>query len=277
MAGPGADGQEADAGMVIWDRVGRAGRGPHPALTHERIAHAAVAIADEEGIESVSMRKVASRLGAGTMSLYRYVDGKDDLLDLMVDEVYGEAVCEPHSGDWRTDMAGFAREVRRLTLRHPWMAGVRYPAAGRPSFGPNLLRVMEYHLAAVDGIGLDIDAMIDTWLTVSAFVDGYVSAELAEREVSRRSNLSQEQWRARMAPYVRKVVESGQYPLFTRVIVEAEDFPDPDVTFERRLGYVLDGLPANKALRLRSLARLGEMADRGDFSEFLDDKSLYRK
>jgi AcrR family transcriptional regulator len=239
-----ANGRAADAGTVIWDRIGRAGRGPHPALTHERIARAAVAIADEEGIESVSMRKVAARLGAGTMSLYRYVDGKDDLMDLMVDEIHREVACEPRTGDWRADVTTFAREIRRLSLRHPWMAGVQYSTA-RPSFGPHLLRLLEHYLAALDGIGLDIDAMFDTWMTVSAFVNGYVSAELAEREASRRSSLTLEQWRARIAPYVRGVMESGRYPMFTRLIMDAEDFPDPDVVFERRLGYVLDGLPAN--------------------------------
>jgi AcrR family transcriptional regulator len=241
---PGEAGREA--GTVIWDRIGRVGRGPHPALTHERIAQAAVALADEEGIESLSMRKVAARLGAGTMSLYRYVDGKDDLMDLMVDDVHREVQREPRTGDWRADVTTFAREIRRLSLRHPWMAGVLYPAA-RPSFGPYLLQVLEHYLAAIDGIGLDIDAMLDTWMTVSAFVNGYVSAELAEREASRRSNLTQEQWRGRLAPYVRKIIDSGRYPLFTRIVVEAEDFPDPDVVFERRLGYVLDGLPANRA------------------------------
>jgi hypothetical protein len=108
-------------------------------------------------------------------------------------------------------------------------------------------------------------------------VNGYVTAELAEREASRRSSLTQEQWRGRVYPYVRRIVESGRYPMFTRLVMEAEDFPDPDVVFERRLGYVLDGLPANKALRRPALTRLGEMADRGDFNEYLDDKSSYRK
>jgi hypothetical protein len=125
---------------------------------------------------------------------------------------------------------------------------VRYPTA-RPTFGPNLLRVIEHTLAAVDGIGLDIDGMLDTWMTVNAFVQGYVAAELAEQEASRRTNLTQAQWRARIAPYVRRIVESGRYPQFTRVVLDAEDFPDPDVTFERRLGYVLDGLAANRAQR----------------------------
>jgi AcrR family transcriptional regulator len=169
------------------------------------------------------------------MSLYRYVDGKDDLIDLMIDEVYGEATCEPHSGNWRTDLAQIACDIRSVTLRHPWLANARYPTA-RPTFGPNLLWVFEHTLAAVDGIGLDLDGMHDAWMTVNAFVQGYVMTELADHEATRRTNLTRAQWRARIAPYVRRIVESGRYPLFTRVVVDAEDFPDPDVTFERRLG-----------------------------------------
>ncbi len=238
--------QQAAAGSVIWARVDRGARGPQPSLNRRRIARAAIEIADAEGIDAVSMRKVAARLESGTMSLYRYLDRKDDLIDLMVDEVLGEGMRWALSGDWRADLAEVARDIRRVTLRHPWLAGY---AMGRPAFGPNLLRAIEHILAAVDGLGLDIDTMFDMWLTVSAFVNGYVLTELAEQEAQRRSGLTQEQFRARIAPYVRQIVESRQYPLFTRIILEAEDFPDPDAVFERRLGYVLDGLPVPRSRR----------------------------
>jgi AcrR family transcriptional regulator len=238
---PDRDPADDAAGPVIWTRVERAAGGPQPSLSYERLARAAVDIADAEGLEALSMRKVAARLGAGTMSLYRYVRSKDDLLELMVDDVYGAAVTAGPSGDWRADLARMARTVRQAGLRHPWLASY---ATSRPSFGPNLLKVIEHTLAAVDGTGLDIDGMLDIWLTVSAFVAGYVLAELAEREAQRRSKLTQDEWRARMAPYVLRLVESGRYPMLTRVVRDAENFPDPDEVFERRLGYVLDGLAA---------------------------------
>jgi AcrR family transcriptional regulator len=230
-------------GPMIWERVDRATRGPQPLLTHQRIARSAIEIADAEGLDAVSMRKIAARLGAGTMSLYRYVGSKQDLVDLAVDEVLDEGMRWKLSGDWRADLAEVARDIRRVTLRHPWLAG---HSMGRPAFGPNMLRAADHILAAVDGLGLDIDGMLDMWLTVSAFVSGYVLTELAEQESLRRSGLTEAQWRAQVRPYVRKVVESGRYPLFSRIIVEAEDFPDPDAVFERRLGYVLDGLPVPK-------------------------------
>jgi AcrR family transcriptional regulator len=228
-------------GSVIWTRVERAPTGPPPSLSYQRLARAAVDIADAEGLEALSMRKVAGRLDAGTMSLYRYVRSRHDLIDLMVDHVYGEAVIDARSGDWRTDLARVARNVRQTALRHPWLAGY---ATARPTFGPNLLNVIEHALGALDGLGLDIDRMLDIWLTVNAFVHGYVLAELADQEAQRRSKLTEQQWRAQMAPYVRQLVESGRYPMLTRIVIDAEDFPDPDQTFERRLGYVLDGLAA---------------------------------
>jgi AcrR family transcriptional regulator len=228
---------------VIWARLDRSQRRPQPSLTHEQIARAAIRIADAEGVQALSMRRVASELGAGTMSLYRYVDSKDDLLDLMVDTVVGEN--EPPgkpSGDWRSELAELARRSRASARRHPW--AVRFLLA-RPNLGPNALRQIEYAMAAVAGLGLDIDGMLDMTSTVTAFVVGFVQEELAETEAQRRTGLTVEQWRARMAPYVRQLIATGRYPFLERIMLEAEDFPDVDATFERRLSLVLDGLAAN--------------------------------
>lgn len=228
---------------VIWARLDRPGRRPQPALTHEQIVRAAVEIADAEGVEAVSMRKVAARLGAGTMSLYRYVASKDDLLDLMVDAVLGEdPLPEAPSGDWRAELAGLARRSRTVAHRHPWAISF---LLARPNLGPNALRQIEYAMAAVDGLGLDVDGMLDMVNTLTAFVTGFVQAELAEQEARRRTGLTDDQWRARMAPYVRRLIASGRHPYFERIVVEAEDYPDPDAVFERRLALVLDGLAAN--------------------------------
>jgi AcrR family transcriptional regulator len=232
---PGAE----RAGELIWERAGRVTRGAQPSLSYERIAAAGVEIADAEGLEAVSMRKIAARLGAGTMSLYRYVSSKDDLVELMFDHAIGAAAHGERTGDWRADLAEVARDLRRVMIAHPWLAGYQ---TARPTFGPNLLAVLERTLGTVDGIGLDIDGMVDMWLTVLAFVQGYVQAELAEQEAQRRSGLSEVEYRARVAPYIRQIIDSGRYPLVARLVLDAEDFPDPDRTFERRLGYVLDGL-----------------------------------
>jgi AcrR family transcriptional regulator len=227
---------------VIWARLDRSARRPRPSLTHDQIVEAAMEIADSEGVQALSMRKVASKLGAGTMSLYRYVANKDDLLDLMIDAVIGEEQPpdEP-SGDWRSELAEQARRVRGGAHRHPWAIGL---ILARPNLGPNAVRSIEQAMAAVDGLGLDIDGMLDMVATVTAFVIGFVQAELAEEEARRRTGLTEEQWRARMAPYIRQLIATGRYPFLERIVVEAEDFPDIDATFERRLALVLDGLAA---------------------------------
>jgi AcrR family transcriptional regulator len=241
-----ADGS-AEPSPVIWARLDRSARRPQPSLSHEQIVRAAIEIADAEGAEALSMRKVASKLGAGTMSLYRYVATKDDLLDLMVDAALGEEeLPDEPSGDWRAELAEMARRSRRLGLRHPWMIGF---IIGRPNFGPNLVRLLEYSMAGVDGLGLDADGMLDMTSTVSAFVAGFVQAELAEAEALRRTGLTEEQWRARMGPYIRELLATGRYPFMERIMIEAEDYPDADAMFERRLSFVLDGLAANLARR----------------------------
>lgn len=229
-------------GPVVWARLRRQQRGPRPSLTHEQIARAAVEIADTDGMHVVSMRKVAERLGVGAMSLYRYVSNKDELVELMVDHVLTEALPgECPSGDWREEMRQSAWRQRRMMLRHPWS---REYGHGRTTLGPNTVTMVETMLARLDDLGLDMDAMLDLTAVVDAFVVGFVQSELAEQEHQRRTGMTEEQWRQYMAPYVGELIEGGQNPYLRRVIVEAEDFPDMDEVFERRLGYVLDGLEA---------------------------------
>ena len=225
--------------MVIWSKVDKPGQNARAALSYDRIAAAGVELADAEGLEAVSMRKVAARLGAGTMSLYRYVESRDDLVDLMVDRVYGESVAFERTGRWREDLAEVARRSRRVALVHTWLAGY---AASRGALGPNLLRMIESTLGLVDGYGLHIDQMLDAWMTVQTFTQGYVLHEIAEAESRRRTGLDEEGWRRHQGPWIRQIIASGRYPLVTRVVLDAEDLPDRDVVFERRLAYVLDGL-----------------------------------
>src|SRR5262249_43559728 len=107
---------------ILWARTERSSRGPQPTLSHAQIAAAAIRIADREGLDAVSMRRVAAELGAGTMSLYRYVRTKDELHDLMRDTVAGEDdVPAKPSGHWRADLSVLAHQMRASALRHPWL------------------------------------------------------------------------------------------------------------------------------------------------------------
>jgi len=227
---------------VIWDRPERASRGPAPSLSRDEITVAAVAMADTQGIEAVSMRTLAVQLGVGAASLYRYVDRKDELIDLMVDAVMGADLQFEIRGDWRKDLRSFAHGLRAMTMRHPWMA---VHGAGRRNLGPNTARRYEQVLSAIDGFGLEIDEMLVMVETLDAFIRGHALDELSERESARRSGLDQEQWMQVQTPHVESLINSGHYPLLTRVVFDARSPHDPDRlknSFALGLERVLDGL-----------------------------------
>jgi AcrR family transcriptional regulator len=227
----------------IWLRPARNSRGPDPGYSREQITAAAIKVADAEGLEAVSMRRVAREIGAGAMSLYRYVGSKDDLIELMIDATQGEdPLPEAPSGDWRADLEQVAHRGRAVMLRHPWTAAV---TSSRPSFGPNSVRIFEYALSCVDGLGLSIDEMLTIVLSLISYVRGFVQGELAEAEAQRRTNLTEEQWRQHQGPWIRQLMDSGRYPLFSKVIIDAElPHLDIDRQFRAGLDHLLDGIRA---------------------------------
>lgn len=226
---------------VIWTRLSSQGRGPVRTLDHEAITTVAIALADEDGVEAVSMRKIAGRMDHSPMALYRHIGSKDDLTELMYDAVLGELdLGGIPSGDWRADLARLGREIRRLHHAHPWIARFGH----RPTLGPHARRFLEAGLACVDGLGLDIDVMLDLLSTAMAFTRGVVEQELGEVEAQRRTGLDLAAYQRQTGPFLAQLLEEGKLPYLKRLIIEAEDFPDPDVVFERRLAMVLDGLAA---------------------------------
>jgi hypothetical protein len=134
-----------------------------------------------------------------------------------------------------------ARRRRRIVLSHPWLVVV---LPRRPLLGPNMLAEIEFVLSAVDGLGLSMDEMVRVVRTVDAFVVGYTQTELSERQWRHPDGLNPtgEDWHRAALPYVGHIAGSGQYPYVTRMIAEADKFPDPDASFEWELQRVLDGL-----------------------------------
>jgi AcrR family transcriptional regulator len=227
---------------VIWGRPERAARGPAPSLSREEITAAAIRLADSQGIEAVSMRALGVELGVGAASLYRYVARKEELIDLMVDAVMGDDLEFEILGDWREDMRSIARGLRAMTLRHPWMA---IHGAGTRNFGPNTVQRYEQALSAIDGLGLEIDEMLVMVETLDAFTRGRSLEDLSEQEAVRRSGLDQAEWMQTQVPYIESLIESGRYPLLTRVVLDARTPHDPEHLahgFEVGLERVLDGL-----------------------------------
>ncbi|WP_405163175.1 TetR/AcrR family transcriptional regulator [Nocardia sp. NBC_01499] len=212
---------------LIWDREPY--RPKSQALSVQRIVDASIAIADAEGLDALSMRRVAAELSTGTTTLYRYVDSRDDLLNLMADAVQDSHV--PLTGDWRADLEAYAHHERELWLRHTWLAPL---LASRPSLGPNWLRGLEHALAAAAPLTSDIAATASAVGLIRDYVRGAVMRELAEKETQRRTGQTEDQWRATVAPYLRKVIESGAYPRVSQMTKAADRSPAEQFSFGLR-------------------------------------------
>ncbi|ETK32350.1 TetR/AcrR family transcriptional regulator [Microbispora sp. ATCC PTA-5024] len=228
----------------LWMRPERPARGPRPGFSRARLAEVAVQIADAEGLDAISMRRLAGELGAGTMSLYRYVSGKDDVIELMIDLVVGEYLPGETTitGEWATDLRDLAWQARRTMLRHPWLAPL---AASRQQASPARLRLMETALGMLDGLGLGVDEMLTIVGGVFAYLNGFVQSELAEAEALRRTGLTLQEWMTTQLPYIRSQIATGRYPMLLRMTTEGgRELVDVDERFAYGLDRLLDGIAA---------------------------------
>jgi len=232
-----------DAPDIIWLRPERPARGPRPAYSRAQITAAAIRIADAEGLEAASMRRVAAEIGAGAMSLYRYVPSREDLINLMVDAVYGELdLPDEPSDDWRADLTRLAHALRAVSRRHPWFTDVR---GVRHIFGPNTLRFLEFGMGALDRLGVPVDEMMALFGIFQGYVTGFVREEAAWIEEERRTGTTREQWMARSGPYIRHILDSGDYPVFSKIVLYArQPHMDDDERFAYGLERVLDAIAA---------------------------------
>ncbi|GAB2591408.1 TetR/AcrR family transcriptional regulator [Streptomyces capparidis] len=234
---------------LLWGTAARPSRGPRPGLTLERIVTAAVAVADAEGIGALSMRRVAAELGVGTMSLYRYLPGKGELLDLMLDRVSGEDLPprgerpEPGAG-WRAEVEAAARRSWALYHRHPWLLQVDQ---ARPLLGPNAVRGVERFLSGIDGVGLGDREMVAVLALVGSFVAGMARDHLAAVEAERRTGVSDADFWAAQVPVLGRVLRGGDYPTLARIGEDA--WQGGEFYFEFGLQRLLDGLDAHIAAR----------------------------
>jgi AcrR family transcriptional regulator len=228
--------------VSIWSVPERQGRGPRPAYSRARITEAAIGIADAEGLEAASMRRIAADLGTGAMSLYRYVPSRDDLIELMVDHALLEMdVPERPTGDWRADLTLIAENTRAVWLRHPWLAGLVRP---RATLGPNRLRLLEFAFGALD-VGIPIDDMLTLLDMLNGYVERTVRGEIEWTREMRQSGMTPERWMMVSAPYVRELLGTGRYPMFERIVVDARlPHMSSEEQFRYGLGRVLDCIAA---------------------------------
>ncbi|WAP59806.1 TetR/AcrR family transcriptional regulator [Streptomyces sp. S465] len=231
--GSGAGGVDP---QQLWLSPHRPRRGRKPAFSRAAITAAAVALADAEGIEAVTMRAVAARVGAGVMSLYSYAPDKETLLLLMVDHVSGE-LCppDPPTGDWRADLKAIAHAQRALMLRHPWLCAAL--SSRRWSLGPNTLAFVEHALAALRPTALDGGAKLEVFSLITGFVTGLVADEIAQAAVSGAPDRA-----AAEARYLAAVAADGHHPELAEALAAPRRPLTPDATFARLLDRMVDGL-----------------------------------
>ena len=201
----------------------------------------AIAMADAEGIEAISMRRIAAELGTSTMSLYRYVEGKDGLILLMLDAVLGEDSFPPASdADWRADLEVSARLQWAGFLRHPWLAGVM--SITRPQLVPNGFRYTEWCLRALAPLGLNMESMMYITIIVFSHVKGMAIDIASEAEQQQDTGLTADQYMTMRSTDIEAMVSPADLPLLAS-LVRSDDFDlDLDALFEFGLQRLLDGI-----------------------------------
>lgn len=233
---------DGDIPATIWERLD-APRTARSTLTHDRIAEAAVALADAEGLEAVSMRKLAERLGVATMALYRYVDSKDELLELMTDAVSDPITLTADPEDWRAVFREAAHRRRATALAHPWLpaAQAQVPATLTPSRN----EVLERMLAALEPLPLTGDQKMQLIRALDAYARGAADGEVNQRMMlERRGYGADGDVRLLLRANMHWLLRSGRYPRFAALVTDGLSPVDAAREFELGLQAMLDGLAA---------------------------------
>jgi DNA-binding transcriptional regulator YhcF (GntR family) len=215
-------------------------RGIDQDLTVDQVVQAAITIADTEGLPVLSMRRVASALDIATMTLYRYVPSKYDLVVRMADAVFAKwPPPDPAPAGWRACFELMARRHWAMYQRHPWVAQVI--SFTRPEPTPHALPNTEWTLSALDGLGLDNTTMLYLVVTLFSYVRGTAVNLESEVEAERDTGLTDEEWMAEQEERMAAIALSGEFPTLARVVEKDIDF-NLERFFEFGLERLLDGM-----------------------------------
>jgi AcrR family transcriptional regulator len=214
-------------------------RGPKPRLTLADVVTAGVAIADAEDLAALSMRKVASRLGVGAMSLYTYVPGRSELVELMINHVYGEHQIPEANLPWRQRVERWARETWRIYSAHPWL--LDYNMARLP-IGPNVLDVSEALYAALRDAGFMGAENVAISNLIQWQLLGAARSMIGDADEARHTGVSAEAYWNSRASFWATYFDWHRYPTMAE-IWEAGGFDDPaGWDFDRMLERLLTGV-----------------------------------
>ena len=198
---------EAPAGS-IWLRPERAGVGRPAQHTRAEITGVALCVADAAGLDAVSMRRIAAELGTGAASLYRYVETRDELLDLMTDATAAEYDFSAPTGNWLADLVAIGEQSRAILRRHPWLAAL---SITRPVIGPNGVAVIEHFLAVLDGHPASVTAKLEAFAMINGLTATSVLYEQAGGSALTERN----------AAYLTHAMTSGDHPRLAALIAQA--------------------------------------------------------
>jgi AcrR family transcriptional regulator len=210
-----ADGSAAN----IWMRPERSAVGRPAQWSRAGITKVALRVADADGLAAVSMRRVAAELGTGAASVYRYVETRGDLLDLMTDAVGAEYELAPPSGDWLADLIAFGEQARAIFRRHRWLAGL---AMTRPVIGPNGIGLIEHFLTVLQGHPASIAAKMEAFAMLNGITAAFALQEQAEPGLQ-----------ARNLAYLGHALASGSRPRLATLLSPQAPLPAPEELTDR--------------------------------------------
>ncbi|MFJ9371286.1 TetR/AcrR family transcriptional regulator [Nocardia sp. NPDC101769] len=221
------------SGTPIWARETPRRR---PAVTRDDIVTAAMELANEQGLDAVSMRRVASRLGIGPMALYTHIDSKDDLLDLLADALAGEIVLDDDelTSDWRESITRVARRERAMIKQHPWAIQLW---GKRRTIGPKALLHIEQSLKALDGLNISPAEAMQIVKAVDQYTSGFVLREVltySEEAIGLGTPTG---------AYLRDTATSAGHQRLMKLLQHnPSQLPSNDESFEQGLRWLLEGV-----------------------------------
>lgn len=227
--------------QLLWGREPEGRRGPKPGRSIEEIGAAANAIADRQGLGAVSMKCVAEAVGFTTMSLYRYVDSKEELQAVMLDIAYGPPALDYGGMDWRARISLWAKQIADLRMAHPWTVELTW---GAPPLTPNAIAWMEAGLEAFADTPLSSQQRLSAMLAIDVWSQSHV------RQSTQMGLVGPPEPDSAQANYlaiISQLIDPERFPNLAGAAPEALDDDDEDFyaeEFDRGLSLFLDGIDA---------------------------------
>jgi AcrR family transcriptional regulator len=221
----------------VWLRAERAEMGRPARRSRAEITAAALDIADRDGLDAVSMRRIAAELGTGAASLYRYVETREEVLDLMADAVGAERPLPAPTGDWLADLLAIGERSRALMRAHPWLPGL---LIAHPVLGPNGVALLEHVLTLLQPHPADVPTKLEAFAMMNGITALFVQHELAGGSALQQRNVA----------YLQHAATSGEHPRLAQLLAQGQptspaSSPDdyrPEDRYATVLTRILTGL-----------------------------------